>query len=251
MKEINDRIFDKIVILVWVYPVAVFLAFLFILFKSWKRIRIIHPERFPYGQGNVILLANHPELDETIILPIMLYRNYLLHPFKLRSWSTPDKKNYYDRWYWYWLLRYVAVPIDRSNKRERSNSFRRLAKILISGGVEVFFGEGGRTRKGTDFFYSLSGKNKIRPLQKGVALLIRRTGALVVPIWVQYKERALNLPDKVYFVSLIFVLFLTLWKKEAITIKIGKPLRFQRSDSREEITQKLVTTLLELADEPC
>ena len=84
-----------------------------------------------------------------------------------------------------------------------------------------------------------------------MALLIRRTGALVVPIWVQYKERALNLPDKVYFVSLIFVLFLTLWKKEAITIKIGKPLRFQRSDSREEITQKLVTTLLELADEPC
>ena len=180
-----------------------------------------------------------------------------MHQFKLRPWSTPDRKNYFDLWYWHWLLNYVTIPIDRANQQERSKSFRALVKILTLGGIAVIFGEGGRTEGGKSsptseagFFYSPKEKKKIRPLQEGVALLIRKTGALVVPIWVERKKEAsLNLPDRIYFSSLIFIFFLELWEKEGITIKIGRPLKFQKSDSREKITQKLVTILLELADE--
>ena len=250
MKKKKRETFNKVIILLLVYPIALFLALLFILFKLLGRIRVIYPERFPFGRGNLIVLSNHPSLVEPILLPVMLYRNYLLHPFKLRPWSTPDKKNYYDRWYWRWLLKHVTIPINRSSSQERSKAFRQLVRILESKGVTIIFGEGGRTKKGTDFFYSSLKKRKIRPLQEGVASLIRKTGALVVPIWVEHKKEAsLNLSDRVYFNSLIFIFFLELWKKEAITIKIGRPLQFQKSDSREKITQELITTLLNLADE--
>lgn len=248
-------IFEKIGILVLVYPIGALLALFFILFRILGRIRILHPERFPHYQENLIVFANHPGLREPIILPVMCYREYLCHPFTLLPISTPSKKNYYDLWYWRWLLKFTTIPIDRSNQQERSRAFRLLKRILVSGGIAIIFGEGGRTEGGkssptveSDFFHSPKKKKKLRPISEGAASLARMTEALIVPVWVEYSKKAsLKLPDRLYYVFLILMFFLGFWNK--MTIKIGKPLRFKRSDSRERITQKLVTTLLELADE--
>ncbi len=248
---------NKIMILLLVYPVGLLLAILFILFKFFGRIRVVHPERFPRDQGKIIIVSNHPSLLEPILLPVMCYPGYLRHPFTRIPISTPDRKNYLGPSYWRWLLKYVAVTINRESQEEKTKSLRGLVKILKLNGIVIIFGEGGRTEGGKgspiaekDFFHSPKGKGKIRPLQEGVSSLIRMTNPLVLPLWVKIeKKTSINPSDKVYFNSLIFMFFVLLWKK--ITIKIGEPLRFQRPEvnSREGITQKLITTLLNLADE--
>jgi 1-acyl-sn-glycerol-3-phosphate acyltransferase len=250
MKVNNRSLGDKIIILFLIYPIAVFLAILFIVFRAFGKIKVLKQEHIPHRKGNLIILSNHPSLVEPILLPVMFYKNYLLHPLKLIPYSTPDKKNYYDRWYWRWLLKHVTIPIDRSNPQERSTAFRAMVKILKSDGTIIVFGEGGRTKKGTHFFYSPLKRKRIRPLQEGVASLIRKTGASVLPVWVDHEEKSLKVPDKVYFSSLIFVFFLELLRNDSkTTIKVGETLSFKKSDCREEITQRLITKLLGLADE--
>lgn len=237
-------------ILLLVYPIGLLLAILFILFRFFGKIRIVHPERFPCDQDKIIIVSNHPSLLEPILLPVMCYPWYLRHPFTRIPISTPDRKNYFGPSYWRWLLKYVAVTINRESQEEKTKALRKLVKILKLNGIVIIFGEGGRTEKGKDFFHSPKGKGKIRPLQEGVSSLIRMTNPLVLPLWVKVeKKTSMDLSDKTYFNSLIFMFFVLLWQK--ITIKVGELLTFQGSEanSREGITQKLITTLLNLADE--
>jgi len=240
MKKMK-KIMDKIALLAAIYTIGVLIGCLFYLLKSFGRIRILHWERFPRKQGNLLVASNHPSLLEPILLLALFFREYFFHPFKLTPWSIPDKKNYYDPWYWYWS-RPRVIPVDRNNKREELKAFFKMKKVLTSGGRIVFFPEGGRTFKGEEFFYSKKGK-RIRTLKEGAGLLVAKTQATVLPIWVEGTDEVLpNSPDKLYYC------FPKFWKK--ITIKIGEPLNFEKA-SQEEITQKLVTALLKLADEPC
>ena len=119
-----------------------------------------------------------------------------------------------------------------------------MKKALNSGKIVVLFPEGGRTFKGEDFLYSQKGK-KIRILKDGIGWLVLKTGALVVPVWVEGTDKVLpNSLDKLF-------VFPRPWKK--IIIKIGEPLRFQGSSAskREQVNQIITNKLLELADEPC
>ncbi len=69
---------------------------------------------------------------------------------------------------------------------------------------------------------------------------------MVVPIWIEGSDKVFpNFPKR---------LFPGLNLREEMVIKIGKPLTFKRfQDSpaikREQATQKIVSSLLELADE--
>ena len=77
-------------------------------------------------------------------------------------------------------------------------------------------------------------------------MLVAKTQATVLPVWVEGTEDVLPNspdPDKLYYT------FPRIWKK--MIIKIGEPLKFDPSNKKEEITQKLVISLLKLADEPC
>lgn len=249
MKEIKDKLVDKLVILVAVYTIGVLLAVLFNLFRVLKRIRILHWERFPdyrcnpelYKNG-LIVVSNHPSLLEPILLPALFWKEYLLHPIQLSPWSTPDKTNYYDKWYLFWL-RPVAIPINRNNQWEARRSFFSMKRILSSGRILIGFPEGGRTSssQSNDFFYSPIKKKKLRILKEGFGLLIKKTNPLVLPVWVDDAEKIIpNVAGRLYS-------FPRLWNK--VTIKIGTPLNFGNDKSREEICQKLATILLNLADE--
>jgi len=243
MKKEIDRITDKITLLAVIYTIGSLLGGLLYLLKALKRIRILHWERFPRKQGNLIIVSNHPSLVEPILLPVLFFRDYFFHPIKLSPWSIPDKTNYYDRWYWFWV-RPRAIPVDRKNKRAELKAFFKMKNVLASGERIVFFPEGGRTFKGKDFFYSPEKHKRLRMLKEGAGLLVAKTGATVFPIWVEGTDKVLpNSPDKLYHC------FPRIWKK--MTIKIGEPLSFEGNKQKEEITQKIITTLLKLADEPC
>jgi len=237
-----EKIVDLIVLFLAVYIVGTLVAILFYLFRLIGRIRVLHQERFPHYQGKLIVVSNHLSLLEPILLPALFFKEFFFHPIRFSPWSTPDKKNYYDRWYWFWL-RPRAVPIQRAGGREILKALFRLKKILNSGGIVILFPEGGRTFKGTEFFYSEKGE-RIRTLKEGVGWLALKTGALVLPIWVNGADNVLPNsldPEKLYHT------YPRVWRK--LTIKIGRPLRFLEKEGKEEVVQKLLTSLLALADE--
>jgi len=234
------RIINTIVYLGVTYPAGILLWSIFSLLKLLKRIQILHWERFPHWQGNIILVSNHPSLVEPLLLPVLFFREFFFHPFRFKPWSTPDKKNYYDPWYWFWI-RPVSIPIDRTDKIGELKTLFKMRNTLKSGGVLILFPEGGRTFKGEEFLYSEKG-NRIRILKEGVGWLVMKTKPLVIPVWVEGSDKMLpNLPDKLYHT------FPRIWRKTII--KIGNPLKFGNPDGKEEVTQKLAITLLNLADE--
>ncbi len=235
------KVINLLIFLTATYPSGIFIGIFFQLLCFLRTIRVLHWERFPHWQGKLILVSNHPSLLEPFLLPALFFREYLFHPFKYAPWSTPDKKNFYDPWYWFWL-RPLSIPVDRGDERAQLKSFFEMKRVLNSGKIVILFPEGGRIFKGEDFLYSQGGK-KIRILKDGIGWLVLKTGALVVPVWVEGTDKALpNSPDKLFS-------FPRLWKK--IIIKIGEPLRFQGSSAnrREQVTQIIANNLLKLADE--
>ncbi len=232
---------DKILIVLAIYTVGLLLALFLYLLRISKRVKIEHWECFPNYTGNLIVVSNHPSLLEPILLPVLFFKEYLSHPFKFRPISTPDKTNYYDRWYWHWLLKYAAIPIDRDNRRERFRALFQMKKLVNSGGILILFPEGGRTAKGEKFLYSKKGR-KIRFLKRGVGSLVSKTNSSILYIWVDGTEKVMPIiPERLYTYPRI-------WKSQ-ITIKIGKTVKFPKGTNREEIIQTIATDLLELADE--
>jgi len=235
------KILNSLLFLATIYSYGIFIGIVFRILRFLKTIRVLHWERFPRWQGKLILVSNHPSLLEPFLLPALFFWQYLFRPFKYAPRSTPDKKNFYDPWYWFWL-RPLSIPVDRSDERAESKSLFEMKRVLNSGKIIILFAEGGRTLNGENFLYSQGGK-RIRTLKGGIGWLVLKTGALVVPVWVEGTDKVLpNRPDKLFSLP-------NLGKE--IIIKIGKPLEFQGSPAikREQVTQIIVKNLLELADE--
>ena len=125
---------------------------------------------------------------------------------------------------------------------------------MKAGGIVVIFPEGGRTEGGetspiskNDFFFSQKGK-KIRQLKEGVGLLTKMTNASLLFIWSEGSEKIMpNIPGKLY--SWPKIRNNSQRRRNQIIIKIGYFLRFEKNHSTNEITQKIASTLLQLADE--
>jgi 1-acyl-sn-glycerol-3-phosphate acyltransferase len=234
---------NTLVFLFLTYPIGVLLGILFLLLRLLGRIKVIHPERFPRWQKKLIVVSNHPSVLETFLLPFLFFPEYCLRPFTHTPWSTPDKKLFYDRWFLFWA-RPRLIPINRGDKSELAISVVKIKKILDQDGVVILFPEGGRTFKGNKFVFSKTGK-RIRELETGIGWLIRKTGALVVPIWVEGTNRVLpNAPGRLFVLPNL--------RGGKITIRIGRPLLFQKNSpylTKEEVTQIIASVLIDLADE--
>lgn len=240
------KISENIRIFLTVYAAGIFLALLINLLRFLGIIRILNWKRFPRNQGNLIVVANHPSLFEPILLPVLFWRDYLSHPFELLPMSTPDRKNF-DKWFWFWA-KPSFVFIDRDKPRETVRALHKMKKIVNSGGILILFGEGTRTFKAVErgnYFSSEKKGKKLGFLKEGVGFLVLKTNATVLPIWVDGAEE--------FFPNTIWIEgqksrfpFPRFWKK--VTVKIGKPLRFEKTD-KVDIIQKVANTLLELADE--
>lgn len=226
-------------------PIGVLCGVFFFVLKIIGQIKILHYERFPHWKRKIIVVSNHPSLLETILVPTLLFfRQYAVNPFAYAPINTPDSYNFYKRWYWAWA-RPVSIPIERGNKTAELRSLYQMKKVLDKKRIVVLFAEGGRTFKGKDgdFLYSTKGK-KIRKLKDGIGWLVVKTGARVLPVWVEGTDQVLpNHPTK---------LFCGINPRARVTIKIGNLMRFRprlRIGSGEKITQKIQEALLNLADE--
>ena len=243
MKKI-DSIKDKVLIVLAIYTIGLLLGLLlyFLRFLNWIYpgwgIKIKNWKRFPKGQKKMLIISNHPSLLEVVLIPVLLFRDYISHA-SMAPWSVPDKKNYFDRWYWAWA-KVRLVPINREDIREAFRALKRIKEILDLFGRVVLFPEAGRTFKGESFFYSEKGK-KIKALKQGVGWLILKSDPLIMPIWIDGAEKVLpNKRNKLYHC------FPRFWN--CVTIKIGEPIHI-KGDNKEEITQEIALILLKLADE--
>lgn len=241
------------------YLAGVLLGILFCLLRMTGRVKIKNWSKFPKKPQKLILVSNHPSLWEPLLVVALFFRDYFFKPNKYAPWSTPDKGNYYDKWYW-GIFKSRFIPVPRGNRRDEVKTYYLMKGVLESDENLVLFGEGGRTYKGSEFIYSPSGKYKIRPLKSVIAKLACQTGATICPVWIDGTDQVLPnreflkpywwqkiLPKKGIFVP-------RLWKK--CNINIGDPITVPLCSSKKEekeavdqLTEEITKKLLKLAEE--
>ncbi len=239
----KEKIVNGLIFWLIAYPVGLIIGLGFCLLKLTGRVKVANACLLPVGRGRKIIASNHPSLWEPILLIGMFFGQYVFHPIKLIPWSTPDKGNYWNKWYWrFGRLRFIPVP--RGNRRGELEAMKRMMRVLRNNNTIILFPEGGRTHWGQEFVRSeISGK-EIRELKSGIGHLVFRTKCLVVPVWVEGTEKVL--PNNGAW-------FPRFWRK--CEIKIGVPLRWEKTfqlDKRqavEKITDDIAQALIALADE--
>lgn len=207
---------------------------------SWKKLK-------PGKNKGLIIIHNHPSLWEPAVLPFMFSPLYLFSP-RFVPFSTPDKKNYYDKWWFFY--RAVCIPVERGNLKEEARALMRMQKKLKEGGVIIMAPEGGRTYKGEEFKVIKNGKIEIvkdisdidltstkavRRFKAGIGRLVYNTEAEVIPLWTEGGEEVVqNKSNALYS-------FPRFWKRAKI--KIGEPLDLDGL-SKKEVVGYLEDSLL-------
>jgi 1-acyl-sn-glycerol-3-phosphate acyltransferase len=231
----------KIKILVLVWTIGVLGGISFWLLVLFGRIRLKGYQRRKFNPGNkgLVLISNHPSLLDPIILCFLFFWSYLFS-FKRIPYSTPDKKNYYDKW-WFWPFRLVSVPIERGSRKKELVSLKRIRKLVKERKVVILFPEGGRTFKGKEFKFSETGE-RLRKFPIGIRKIFLGMDCEILPIWLRGTdnvwENQLDFPD-------VFP-FLKFWKK--IEIIIGEKINsLQLPQEKKEIVEWLENYLVELS----
>lgn len=245
IKKRMKKILELVMVLLIAYPYGVFTGIVFQIMRLFKVIKIVHWERFPKWRKKVILVSNHPSIADPFLLAPLFFWQYLFRPFQYGPINLPDQSIFYNKWY-FMPFRYFMVPVDRGTKGAGSRVFFLIQKLLDCKRIIILFPEGKRTFKAQHHFYSKDG-HRMGMFRRGLGWIAIRTGAIVVPVWIEGSDKFLPnrrdryLPDRPNF-------------KEQVVIKIGNPMRFRRDkkasvDRRERVTQKITNALLELADE--
>ena len=107
----RKNLLDALLIILVAYTAGLFLGVMFLVLRLLRRIKVVHSEHLPHWQKNMLIVSNHPSLIETVLIPNLFFGEYLLHPAQFLPVNTPDKKNFYDPWWVFWL-RPVSIPID-------------------------------------------------------------------------------------------------------------------------------------------
>jgi len=185
----------KLLLLVWTIGFWGGVLFWFLRITGRIRIEGYRKGKFASGNRGLVLISNHSSLWEPVLLPFLFFPWYLVS-LKFIPYSTPDKRNYYQK-SWFLFLRPVCIPIERENKRDELKTLERLREMAQEGKILILFPEAGRTFKGTEFRFSKSGR-KIRRFPSGVRKLFTNmnTNFKVLPVWVEGGERVIpNQPE--------------------------------------------------------
>ena len=213
------------------YLGGLILAIFYFVARALMILEIWYKQYVPYREQRMIIVLNHPKLLEAVFAPVLFINEWISAPGKWAPWSTPDQKNMKTKWYWFfWLAAGRAVRFPRGDKRGVQKALLRVLAILRAGGRVIVFPEGGRTWKGNEFRFSSKGK-KIRWFKSAMCRSVERTGASVLPIWVDYAP---------------------LWhffRRAPVIVKIGPLMRFPKGVSHREVTDTVEEALLLLADE--
>lgn len=136
--------------------------------RVWFRQRATGTELVP-ATGGVILVCNHSSYLDPMLMGIELSRQICYLAQKGLAKLPPI------RW---WMRKVGVVLVDRAAPSR--DVLRRLEGHLIAGGCTCMFPEGTRSKDGT-----------VGPFRPGVEFLVRRTGALVVPVGLEGMSRAM------------------------------------------------------------
>jgi len=136
--------------------------------RVWFRQRATGAGQVP-ATGGVILVCNHASYLDPMLMGIELSRQICYLAQKGLAKLPPI------RW---WMRRVGVVLVDRAAPSR--DVLRRLEGHLLAGGCTCMFPEGTRSKDGT-----------VGPFRPGVEFLVRRTGALVVPVGLEGMSRAM------------------------------------------------------------
>jgi 1-acyl-sn-glycerol-3-phosphate acyltransferase len=177
----------------------------------WHRLRWIGRSNVP-GRGPVILAANHTTgLDPFLMQAacLRLVRWVMLSSYKYRAltpmWNAID-------------------PIALTEGSSELSKLREVLRVLKTGEIVGLFPEGQLQRE----------HRELQPFQQGVAMLAARSGAAIVPVWIEGTPRAKRM----------------IWhflRPTRSTVVFGEPFKPDPSKTHEEITQILRERMLELA----
>ena len=232
------RLKEKVVFLLFTYPIGVFLGIVFSIARALKIVRVVGKERIFRPSEALLVICNHPAILETFLIPFLFFKYFLFRPFRYAPYSVPDKRNFYDPWYFFWM-RPVLISIEREAGFSLSAS-DRMRGALNSRRIIIFYPEGGRTFKGKEFSYSKTGK-RVRKFQRGAAWLLRKYSPWVLPIWVEGTGKLMPGTRKKLF-SLPCL-------RERAVIKIGEAVQLPDTCGENLLTRELTDLLLKTADQ--
>ena len=229
---------------------------LFWLLRITRRVKVEGYDRrkFDSNHKGLILVHNHPSLWEPALLPFLFFPWYLFSS-RFTPFSVPDKKNYYDKW-WFSPFRPVCIPVERENPREGMQALRFMKGKLAQGKVLILAPEGGRTFKGEEFRVIKDGEiemvkglpeiglrnNKVlRKFKPGVSWLIFNSKAEILPVWTDGGEGVI-----LNEFSSFRLPFPRLWRQTRI--KIGERLDLEKIP-RKEIAGLLENSVLRIGNE--
>ncbi len=151
---------QAIALFVLMHIPMLFLRFVIgLLFRLRYRIKVLGLEHIP-KTGGLLVLGNHISFVDWALVQLACPRR--LH-FVI-------EKNYYDRWYWRWMLDWAGVvPISSSASAE---SLERVTALLKKGEAVCLFPEGAITRTG-----------QLADFKRGYERAIRDTEAQIVPFY--------------------------------------------------------------------
>lgn len=124
-----------------------------------------------------------------------------------------------------------AVPVDQQNKSSAAALLRHVIGFIEEGYSVLIFPEGGRTPDGN-----------LQPLEGGTSLVALKTGAPIVPIWIEGTYRA-------YSIHMRFP------RPRKVSIIFGEPIRVEdlppemtERERRGELTARLLVALEKMRD---
>lgn len=140
------------------------------------------------ARGNTIIVANHPTLLETVLLPVMFWPWAVFWPQRFFPWSVPDSALFPPWLQWLYDVAH-CVKVDRT-KTTNTDANRLMISILRNHGTLIIHPEAGRT--GSEFRgkrppkkrFGQYHRRKIRRIVTKVPAIARNTQATIVPVWV-------------------------------------------------------------------
>lgn len=178
----------------------------------WHRLRWIGRENIP-TRGKVILASNHTTGLDPLVIQAAAPR--VVRWVMLRSYMFPLLKPLWR------IIEPIAVDQDGSDLSQ----LKQMIRVLNDDQVLGIFPEGGAQRE----------HRKLQPFEPGIGLLARRSGAVIVPVWIYGTPQARNM----------------IWhflcpSRSAVTF--GPPIEPSPDMSNEAIAGKVREALLRLSD---
>lgn len=202
------------------------------------RIRVVGKQNLrPHAQQGTLIFSNHPSYFEPVALLAMLTPRLIFNPPKYFPWFVMDRE-FYNRWYLWWLRIFRIIPVERESKKRVTNTaaIKKMQDILAHGGVVILFPEGGRTLHCRSYSVTKTGK-MIGELRKGAGVLIVNTQPFCIPVWVEGAEQLFPLKSWLP----------RLWRKTII--RVGNPFQLQEESDIDRATEIVKEKLIGLADE--